>query len=88
MHIKPYFKKIDINDFTPHMHQEFINYLVNQRKSRNTILRIRNALYNAIKRVLINKTIVSNPCENVVMPKKEIDEKVKFLDSADNSLFF
>lgn len=81
-HIKVYFKNIKLKNVTPALYQEFINYLHNEKKlSRSSVSNIHNAMYGAMKRAKINKTIVDNPCENVVLPKEEKNKDLKFIDS-------
>ncbi|MDC3414308.1 tyrosine-type recombinase/integrase [Terrihalobacillus insolitus] len=86
-HIKTYFKNIELQNLTPALYQEFINHLDKSTLARNSILRIHNCLYNALKRAHINKTITSNPSENAVIPTKERKDELKFIESSEVSTF-
>lgn len=86
-HIKPYFKEMKVTTVDPNNYQVFLNYLYNEKKlEKNTILKIHNAFYNAMKRAKINKLIVDNPCEDADVPNKKKHKKkdqIKFIDSSD-----
>lgn len=87
IHIKPYFRNIELRSVTPALYQEFLNKLNEKGLARNTILKIHNAFYNAMKRARINKNIMDNPCEDAIIPGKHKKEDVKFIDSSEIGIF-
>ncbi|MCR1833120.1 site-specific integrase [Oceanobacillus caeni] len=86
-HIKPYFKNIELRDITHDLYQKFLNHLYDKGLSKNTRLRIHNCFYNAMKRAVINKLIISNPAELAVIKGEVKKEGIKFIDSSDVANF-
>ena len=87
-HINPYFKNADLKTITAGLYQKFLNHLAKDKDlARNTILNIHNCFYSAMKQARSNKMIVDNPCENAVIPKKELNGEIKFIDSSQVSNF-
>ncbi|WP_420814766.1 tyrosine-type recombinase/integrase [Oceanobacillus profundus] len=81
-HINPYFKNIELKEVTPSLYQSFLNYLYKDKKlARNTILKVHNAIYSAMKRAKVNKLITDNPCQDALIPGKENNKDIKYIDS-------
>ncbi|MCM3396440.1 site-specific integrase [Oceanobacillus profundus] len=81
-HINPYFKNIELKKVTPALYQSFLNYLYKDKKlARNTILKVHNAIYSAMKRAKVNKLITDNPCQDALIPGKENIKDIKYIDS-------
>ena len=87
-HVKPYFKSVDLKTITPGTYQKFLNHLAKDKElARNTILNIHNNMFAAMKQARINKMIVENPCENAVIPKRETNSDLKFIESSEVANF-
>lgn len=81
-HINPYFKNIELKEVTPSLYQSFLNYLYKDKKlARNTILKVHNAIYSAMKRAKVNKLITDNPCQDAIIPGQENNKDIKYIDS-------
>jgi len=82
LHIKPHFGEIELRAVTPALYQQFLNKIHKDKKlSRNTISKIHNAIYGAMKRAKINRTIEVNPCDDAVLPGEFKKEEIKYIDS-------
>lgn len=90
--ILPYFKEIKLKDITPMRYQKFINTLEESGKySARTIEIIHGTMYHALSMAVKPlKKISSNPCDGVVLPKKDRSKSkhsLEYINSEDIGKF-
>ena len=75
-HIVPYFQKIQLDDLTYKLYQQFINDLIKRNYSKRTVEIIHGTMYGAMQKAKILKKIHDNPCIDVsIYSAKEKREK-------------
>ncbi len=93
LHIKPYVGGFKLQKLRPHQVQAGFNQLVKDGFAPATIAKARTILHAALKRAIQNRLILSNPCEDISIPKQEheevrfftLEEQRRFVDALPNT---
>lgn len=89
-YINPRIGECKLNELRNDTVQKFINNMVNDGYSWNTINKARSALHSALEQAVINELIVKNPVNKIKMPTKQkkevkvlsLEEQKKLIDIA------
>jgi len=87
-HLLPVFGKMRIKDLTKHQYQQYINKLLDGRKT-TTVKHINATMSNAMSKAVDLNLIIKNPCSGVLI--KKVDEvqsdKIKYWEKEEIGLF-
>ncbi|MEK3920477.1 tyrosine-type recombinase/integrase [Paenibacillus sp. FSL K6-2393] len=82
-HIKPYFKRLMLQDLKPDMYQVFLDSLFKKGLSKRTVEIINSTVYSAIEHALIQGKILRNPCKGSIIKGEHKKKTIQFIDSED-----
>lgn len=75
-HIIPFFQKIQLEDLSFKLYQQFINHLIEKNYSKRTVEIVHGTMYGALQKAKLLKKIHDNPCTDVsIYSAKEKREK-------------
>ena len=86
MYIKPYVGGYKLQKLRPDEVQAGFNKLARQHYSPATIIKARTILRAALKRAVRNRLILTNPCEDIEIPKAE-QEEVRYFSPEEQKRF-
>jgi integrase len=86
LHIKPYLGGYKLQKLRPDEVQAGFNKLAQAHYSPATIIKARTILRAALKRAVRNRLILTNPCEDIEIPKAE-QEEVRYFSLEEQKRF-
>lgn len=78
-HAGPAFGDMYLQEIRPMAYQKFVDNIIEGGLAHSTARRVHNAIYQCMKRAVLNGYITKNPCENVVIKKLPV-KKLKFIE--------
>lgn len=77
MRVMKFYGNVSIKSITTSKHQEFINDLIDNGYSKSTIKKSHSFLKRALQRAVYDRLIHFNPCDNVELNHKDLNEPKK-----------